>query len=407
MGGVLTPPDTGASVDAKVRRRLPALDWMRGIVMILMATDHASGAYNSGRLVTDSALMYGAGMPLPPLQFAHRWISHICAPTFLFLAGAALALSIERKVGRGASASKIDRDMFVRGLIILAVDLFFINLFWFPGAILLQVMYAIGVAMILMIPLRRLPSPVLLVLGVVMLFAAEWFLPDALFVPGDFGSVLSALTLGAGFFDTNLEAFGPWAALGIPDAFAVGYPVLPWLSMMIFGWVFGRWLLPRKDAPECEMRSARLMGWLGAGGLAAYAVMRGFNTFGNLQLFRLDGSWIQWLHVSKYPPSAAFTALELGLMCLILAGLFLLQRRQGDDVNYSNPVLVFGQTAFFFYIAHIFLYETTARLLGVHQQNGLLVSTIAMTAGLFVLYPVCRWYRGFKAAHRGTVLRYM
>lgn len=149
------------------------------------------------------------------------------------------------------------------------------------------------------------------------------------------------------------------------------------------------------------------MGWLGVGGLAAYAVMRGFNTFGNQQLFRLDGSWIQWLHVSKYPPSAAFTALELGLMCLILAGLFLLQRRQGDDVNYANPVLVFGQTAFFFYVVHIFLYETTARLLGVHQAYGLLVSTAAMAAGLVVLYPVCRWYRGFKATHRGTVLRYM
>lgn len=398
---------SSATDTARFKRRLPALDWMRGIVMILMATDHASGAYNAGRLVTDSALMYGAGMPLPPLQFAYRWISHICAPTFLFLAGAALALSIERKVGRGASASKIDGDMFVRGLIILAVDLFFINLLWIPGAILLQVMYAIGVAMILMIPLRRLPSPVLLVLGVGILFAAEWFLPDALFVPSDAGSVLSALMLGAGFFDTNLEAFGPWAALGIPDAFAVGYPVLPWLSMMIFGWVFGRWLLPRKDAPDGDSRSARLMGWLGVGGLAAYAVMRGFNTFGNQQLFRLDGSWIQWLHVSKYPPSAAFTALELGLMCLILAGLFLLQRRQGENVNYANPVLVFGQTAFFFYVVHIFLYETTARLLGVYQDEGLLVSTVAMAAGLVVLYPVCRWYRGFKARHSGTVLRYM
>lgn len=375
--------------------------------MILMATDHASSAYNSGRLVTDSALMYAAGMPLPPLQFAHRWISHICAPTFLFLAGAALALSIERKIGQGARSAKIDRDMFVRGLIILGVDLFFINLFWFPGAILLQVMYAIGLAMIFMIPLRRLPSPVLLALGVAILFAAEWFLPDGLLVSSDLGSMLSALLLGAGFFDTNLEAFGPWEALGIPDVFAVGYPVLPWLSMMIFGWVFGRWLLSRRDEPDAEVRSARLMAWIGIGSLAVFALVRGFNTFGNQQLFRLDASWVQWLHVSKYPPSVAFTALELGLMCLILAGLFLLQRRQGDDVNYSNPVLVFGQTAFFFYVVHIFFYETTARLLGLYQANGLLASTVAMTVGLVVLYPVCRWYRGFKAKHSGTVLRYM
>lgn len=375
--------------------------------MILMATDHASGAYNAGRLVTDSKLLYAAGMPLPPLQFFHRWLSHICAPTFLFLAGTALALSIERKVERGEPQGRIDRDMLVRGLIILAVDLLFINFFWFPGAILLQVMYAIGVAMILMIPLRRLPSPALLLVATAILVAAEWFLPDGLVVPSDIGSVLAALALGAGMFDTPLETFGPWGALGIPDQFLAGYPVLPWLSMMIYGWVFGRWLLPRKATAEGERQAARLLAWTGAGALAAYAVMRGFNTFGNLGLYRLDGSWIQWLHVSKYPPSLAFTALELGLMCVILAGLFVLQRRLGDDVDPDNPVLVFGQTAFFFYVAHIFFYEVTARGLGVHMEGGLLASTVAMLVGLIVLYPVCRWYRGFKAAHSSSVLRYM
>ena len=390
-----------------MKRRLPAIDWMRGIVMILMATDHASGAYNAGRLVTDSALMYQAGMPLPPLQFFHRWLSHICAPTFLFLAGTALALSIERKVARGEGAGSIDRDMFMRGLIILAVDLFFINWFWFPGAILLQVMYAIGLAMILMIPLRRLPSPILIIGGIAILFAAELFLPEQLFVPGDPVSMLKALTFGAGFFDTGLETVGPWRALGIPDAFAVGYPVLPWLAMMVFGWVFGRWLLARKDEADGDSRASRLLLRIGAASVALFLVMRGFNTFGNEQLYRLDGSWVQWLHVSKYPPSAAFTALELGLMCLILGGLFLLQRRQGDEVNLNNPVLVFGQTAFFFYVIHIFFYETTSRLLGLHMAGGLGTSTIAMVIGLVVLYPVCRWYRGFKAAHAGTVLRYM
>lgn len=390
-----------------MRKRLPAIDWMRGIVMILMATDHASGAYNAGRLVTDSALMYQAGMPLPPLQFFHRWLSHICAPTFLFLAGTALALSIERKVARGDGAGSIDRDMFVRGLIILGVDLFFINWFWFPGAILLQVMYAIGVAMILMIPLRRLPSPLLIIGGIAILFAAELFLPPQLFVPGDAGSMFKALTFGAGLFDTGLENFGPWGALGIPGAFAVGYPVLPWLAMMVFGWVFGRWLLAHKDEADGDSRAAHLLLRIGAASLALFFVMRGFNTFGNEQLYRLDGSWVQWLHVSKYPPSAAFTALELGLMCVILGGLFLLQRREGDDVNPDNPVLVFGQTAFFFYVIHIFFYETTSRLLGLHMAGGLGTSTIAMVVGLVVLYPVCRWYRGFKAAHAGTVLRYM
>lgn len=375
--------------------------------MILMATDHASSAFNGGRLVTDSKLLYVAGMPLPPLQFGHRWISHICAPTFLFLAGTALALSIEKKVERGARPWGIDRDMLVRGLIILAVDLFFINQFWFPGVILLQVMYAIGLAMILMIPLRRLPSAALMSAGVAILFAAEWFLPEGLAVPNDPGSVFGALFLGAGLFDTPLESFGPWSALGIPDSFLAGYPVLPWLAMMIFGWVFGRWLLARRDAPDAADQAARLLLRSGLAALAVFAVMRGFNTFGNLGLYRLDDSWVQWLHVSKYPPSFVFTTLELGLMCVILAGLFLVQKKRSGEANPNNPVLVFGQTAFFFYIAHIFLYEASARVLGVYQANELLASTGAMVAGLVILYPVCHWYRDFKLAHVGSILRYM
>lgn len=388
-------------------KRLPAIDWMRGIVMILMATDHGSSAYNAGRPVTDSALLYNPTLAIDQLQFIHRWLSHLCAPTFLFLAGTALALSIERKLQRGATAGSIDKDLLFRGLIILGVDLFFINWFWFPGTVLLQVMYAIGIAMILMIPMRRLPSPVLMVVGIAILFITEFFLPAGLVVANDPTTILGALFLGAGMFDTNFEAFGPWESLGIPDTFLAGYPVLPWLAMMMFGWVFGRWLLKRKESEGWNADTVRLLAGTGLGALALFGVMRGFNTFGNLQLMRLDGSLVQWLHVSKYPPSAAFAALELGLMCLILAGLFVLQKRQGEEVNINNPVLVFGQTAFFFYVAHIFILEVSARSLHMHLTGDLLVSTIATTLSLILLYPICRWYRSFKTAHPKSITRYL
>jgi len=141
-----------------MKHRLPALDWMRGIVMILMASDHASGAFNAGRLVTDSVLLYNPQQQLGSLQFFYRSISHLCAPTFLFLAGTALALSIESKIRRGVLSLTIDRDLLFRGLIIVSVDLFVLNWLWVPEFFLLQVMYAIGLAMILMILFRRLPT---------------------------------------------------------------------------------------------------------------------------------------------------------------------------------------------------------------------------------------------------------
>ena len=88
-------------------KRIPAIDWMRGIVMILMATDHASSAFNSGRPVTDSVLLYDPSVPLDAVQFFYRWLSHLCAPTFLFLAGTALALSIGGKMARGVGGGSM------------------------------------------------------------------------------------------------------------------------------------------------------------------------------------------------------------------------------------------------------------------------------------------------------------
>ena len=86
------------------QRRPPALDWLRGLVMILMALDHASGTFNAGRLVTDSSVLYRPGTPLPAAQFFTRWVTHVCAPAFVFLAGTALALSIEKHRARGEAA---------------------------------------------------------------------------------------------------------------------------------------------------------------------------------------------------------------------------------------------------------------------------------------------------------------
>ena len=89
---------------AASERRLPALDWLRGLVIVLMALDHASGTFNAGRLVTDATVLYQPGTPLPAAQFFTRWVTHVCAPAFVFLAGAALALSIEKHRARGEAA---------------------------------------------------------------------------------------------------------------------------------------------------------------------------------------------------------------------------------------------------------------------------------------------------------------
>src|SRR5215510_7154281 len=126
---------------------------MRGFVMVLMAIDHASVAFNAGRVADDSAAMY-AGGPLPAAQFFTRFVTHLCAPTFVVLAGAAIALGIERRRARVGDRG-IDRDLLVRGLLLIALDVVWMSTLSGLSP-LLQVLFALGAGMILMIPLRRL-----------------------------------------------------------------------------------------------------------------------------------------------------------------------------------------------------------------------------------------------------------
>lgn len=376
--------------------RIAAIDRMRGLVMVLMATDHAAAAFDPGRLVTDSVWYYSEEVALPALHFANRWISHLCAPTFLFLAGVSLALSVDRKRGAGVPESAIDRDLVVRGALVLAVDLVLIGWLWGAGQIyLLQVMFAIGVSMWLMVAARRLPHAAILAIGVAALVSGE-------FTGGSF------VTTGE-----PLDLFTRFATVGgvVPIAdglrpVLVAYPVLPWFAMMLFGWSFGRWLASCRGRPGTAGAAATRM-WI-AGGvlLAAFVTLRGANGFGNANLERLDGSWIQWLHVSKYPPSLTFAALELGIMALGLAVFFRLGRNRPGDVGPNGPLIVFGQTAFFFYVVHIALLEVSARLTGLHGSAGIVTSWFATVVALATSYPLCRAYRRYKRAHPTSFVRY-
>jgi uncharacterized membrane protein len=104
------------------RARILPVDWVRGLVMVLMTLDHASSAFNSGRLVTDATFLYRPGTALPAAQFFTRWVTHLCAPTFLFLAGYVLFGSVHRRNLSGESEQSTTRFIVSRGLFIAALD---------------------------------------------------------------------------------------------------------------------------------------------------------------------------------------------------------------------------------------------------------------------------------------------
>ena len=373
-----------------MKHRYVALEWMRGIVMVLMAIDHASGAYNKGKLFTDSFFLYQPGMELPAPQFFTRWITHICAPTFLFLAGTSLALSVERRQRAGESNTSIDRYLLTRGLIIAALDPILISRFWGYGSVMLQVLFAIGVSLIFMIPLRRLRTVWLLGASLGFILLNE-LLNGALLRLSDEGTLMGALLIHCGKFPRLL----------------VSYPVFPWLAVMVLGFVFGRKLVRIRNSTSGRWSLERMLFLGGGASLAVYVVVRALNGYGNMMLLRENGSLIQWLHVSKYPPSLSFLTLELGLMSIILSLLFRLQARAGGAMKLRNPILVFGQTAFFFYVLHILILEMAARALNLHERMGLGTAYLAAAAVLVLLYPLCLWYRRYKSAHPGGWARYI
>jgi uncharacterized membrane protein len=372
-------------------QRLAALDWMRGLVMVLMLVDHASGAFNAGRLQTDGVTLWTPGSPLPAAQFLTRWMTHLCAPTFVFLAGAALALSLHRRLESGESPRGLDGFQIRRGLFIALLDLLWMS--WVilePGESLLQVLYALGMGMVCMVPLRRLGVRTLLGVGLALLFGGEALL-GLLLLGGLDPTLPVALLVSGGIFAQG--------------RFTVSYPLLPWLAMMCLGWAFGRYVLEAR-AGRARLPVARLLAGAGVAALGVFVLVRGLNGYGNVLLYREDGSLLQWLHVSKYPPSLSYAALELGLMALLLAGFWRLEEWPGA-VRVLEPLRTLGQTALFFYLLHVHLLVGVAVALGVRKQLGLSATYGAAALALAVLYPACAWYRRYKAAHPSGWTRYV
>ena len=375
---VVVPPPV--AVPTESTRQLP-FDWLRGLVMVLMTIDHASGEFNAGRLFTDATFMYQPGTHLAVDQFLTRWITHLCAPTFVFLAGYVMQLSVRRRQEKGETEGSITRFIVTRGVIIAALDpLWMVWVFRPPGgSIVLQVLYAIGMSFVAMAFLRWIPARALGVTGVVLVFAVE---PLAALVPAS-GPLHAVGTL--------LVAAGP-----LPP-FLVGYPLLPWLAIMMMGWGTAE---VARSAPQAFPRRIALAGVVALG---VFFLFRGLNGWGNMALLREDGSLVQWLHVSKYPPSVTYDALELGIAWLLLA-LFLVWRPPAWADAVLRPL---GQSAFFFYLLHAHLLAVAALVLHMHGTQGLGMTFLSAAAVIAVLVPACSAYRRYKVGHPRSIAQYI
>jgi uncharacterized membrane protein len=395
-----------ASVPPSGRVRLDSVDVLRGLVMVIMALDHVRDYFINVRFDPTDLTQTNAAL------FFTRWITHFCAPVFVFLAGTAAFLS----TARGKSRGELARFLVTRGLWLILLEFTVIRFAWtfdmdIKRIFFVQVIWALGVSMIVLAGLIYLPLRAIAAIGIAMIAGHNLF--D---VPNDSTGAFGALTSPVGWLGTILHVEGVTTLPGGLALF-VAYPLIPWVGVMAVGYAFGV-LLTR---PEAERRRSLLL--LGGGLTLGFIVLRALNIYGDPSRWSVQSSplftLLSFLNTTKYPPSLLFLLMTLGPSIMLLVPF---ERWTGAVARFF---IVYGRVPLFFYVLHLFLIHAAAVLVagatgfGAHALMrewmvipegwgfSLPVVYLIWAAVVLALYPVCRWFAGVKARRREAWLSYL
>ena len=388
--------------------RLASIDMLRGLVIVVMAIDHVRDYFNFGG-ERDPMANPSIGAAL----FFTRWITHFCAPVFVFLAGVSAGLMTSRK-----SPSALGAFLFKRGVWLIFVECIVVATAWsfaplglkqLDGrvGVVMQVIWAIGASMVVLAGAQFLGQRVCLAIGGGLLVGHNlldrvWPVPKDIFDAGQ--PVWTALHAQ---MRTDM---GPFSLLW-------AYPLLPWIGVMLLG--FGT--APLFQEPR-ERRNARLLA-AGLAATAAFVVLRGIDIYGDPNPWQVQNgaihTLIDFLNVTKYPPSLLFLLMTLGPSAILCA----FADRVPDVIK--QPLVVFGRAPFAFYVAHLYLIHTLAVAFGVFQGFdarafftysfffptgygvGLPGTYIAWLLVVAALYPLCKWVSAVKARRQDWWLSYL
>lgn len=377
--------------------RLDSIDLLRGIVMIIMALDHTRDYFHKDAFLFSPTDLTQTNSIL----FFTRFITHYCAPVFVFLAGISAFLYGTRRTKR-----ELTFFLFSRGLFLVLAEPLIITLeqTFNPTYPLfnLQVIFAIGVSMISLSAIVQLNRKLILALG--LLLIAGHNLLDNIHVPG-----------------SSLSSF-EWALLHDPGQFTFGrftffvhYPVIPWIGIISIGYYIGFLFSPGYDA---QNRQKALL-WLGVTSIVLFIILRAANGYGDAahwaEQMNDAFSFLSFLNVTKYPPSLLYVLMTLGPAFLFLA----LTEKPLNAL--TKGIAVFGRVPMFYYIAHIFLIHglaIIAVMLQGHPWTDMILNTrvnssprlkgygydlvvvyLIWMAVVCLLYPWCKSYDQYKRMH--------
>ena len=394
LEGVVSASVAHASAATHAATRVSSIDILRGLVMVLMALDHVRDFFTDVRF--DPLDLSQTNAPL----FLTRWITHFCAPTFVLLAGVSAYLT-----GRHCTRAQLSWFLFTRGLWLVVLEVTLMSLVWtfnvrYDHGLFLQVIWAIGVSMIVLSALVHLQLRHIAVFSLAIIFGHN--LLDGV-EPQSLGAWAPLWSL--------LHVFGP-----IPHAF-IAYPLIPWIAVMSLGYCIGALF-------EIEPQQRRQWFiYLGAASITAFVLLRMTNFYGDPTDWSLQNTTLltllSFVNVHKYPPSLLYLLLTLG------TGLLLLAAFDPARGKLSEVLRTFGRAPLFFYVLHIALAHLAAGSIAfatgygtavlsddfmqLPQQwgFGLPVVYLAWALAIATLYPACRWFAAVKRRRDDWWLSYL
>ncbi|MGE7957600.1 DUF1624 domain-containing protein [Pseudomonas sp. NPDC089530] len=387
-------PQALAGSTAKAGARMLAIDALRGFVMLCMLLDHVRETFLLHRQVSDPI---DALSVTPDLYFT-RLLSAICAPVFIFLTGLSAWLYSQKH-----SLGETSVFLLKRGLFLVFLELTFVCFAWnaeFPPRTLwLQVIWCIGLCMIVLAGLLHFKRGWLIVLGVAIV-AGHNLLDDVVLGP-------------------ESPFYVPWSILHQRVFIDITeftrarttYPVLPWIGVILLGWAIGPWF-GKGVAPAARM--SRLLK-LGVGLLLAFVFIRYLNVYGEqpwVQTGDALRTFMSFMSAKKYPPSLMFLMPTLGLGLILLAYFEKAQQRWS-----TAQLAIYGGAPMFFYLLHLYvlkaLYLLAVAVWGTNQGayygfdhlSGVWLWSLIL--GVLLFFPT-RWFAGLKQRRRDiAILKYL
>lgn len=375
-----------------IKQRIDSIDALRGLVIILMLLDHVRERFFYNHPVSDPMDIANT----EPALFWSRFAAHFCAPIFVFLTGLSAWLYQQKSDG---SVSATRDFLWKRGLFLVLIEVTLVNFSWFGAyeTLYLQVIWAIGISMLVLSVAVSLPRTVLLSCGLLIVVGhnALGFIE---FKPNEWGYTLWSILHDRGFI---------WDQ----DGFAVkaSYPVLPWIGVILLGYATG----PIYGSQVSVSQRTRYLLALGILALLSFAILRVFNIYGETQAWssqeHLSAQLRAIFNVTKYPPSLNFLQITLAGMCFALVALERFRSR-------LNLVLsAYGGAPMFFYIVHLYIlllaYLIASSFITVAPGTYLSVPSITwvwlITAALAIaLYWPTRWFNQYKRRSQQAWLKY-